>query len=240
MELRPRGANQLLQRIKMSAAAVRRRTTSTGDASSSRSTQPPPPSTHLRSPGSPNTASDSASVGASTLENVQSTTNPSSLSLPEDSAEKPPKFRLVCINGNNYKTLPELRYVDVSADLNDEQLLRGILQQYEEARQGNHWTMSLLIPSWTRTSSFTTYLQRARARFPHGIQRPTWFQDLSLTAWVPSWLSVVASEVGPWAPLHVLDTADFVRVSQFTTRNKFSRPDFMKRLTFTVPFDTPR
>lgn len=240
MELRPGGANQLLHRIKKSAAAVRRRTTSTGDASFSQSTQPPPPSTHLTSPGSSNTASDSASVGASTLENVQSTTNPSSVSLPEDSAEKPPKFLLVCINGNNYKTLPELRYVDVSADLNDEQLLRGILQQYEEARQGNHWTMSLLIPSWIRTWSFTTYLQEARARFPNGIQRPTWLHDLSLTAWVPPWLSVVASEVGPWAPLHVLDTADFVRVSQLTTTTDFSRLEFTKRLTFTVPFDTPR
>lgn len=233
MELRPGGANELLQRIKESAAAVRRRTSSTGDASSSRSTQlPPPPSTHLRSPGSPNTAPDNASVEASTLENVPSTTNPSSVGLPEDSAEKPPKFLLVCINGNTYKTLPELRYVDVSADLNDEQLLRGILQQYEEARQGSQWTISLLIPSWIRTSSFTTHLQRARERFPNTIQRPRWLQNLSLTAWVPSWISVLASEVGPGAPLHVLDIADFVRVSQLTTTNKFSWPDFMKKTDF--------
>lgn len=235
--MRPGGAKKLQQKITASAAAIRRATFPQSDtpSSSDASSLCPPPRARLRSSSSQTSSSNSSSTASGASNSHQNTTAVTSPS-PSNTADDIPKFLLVCIDGKAYKTLPELRYVDVSEDLNDDQLLKGILEQYEEARKSDQWTISLLVPAWIRKTPFAGYLQRGWNVLTGVVKMPRWLEDMS---W-PSWLSLLASEVGPGAPLHVLDTADFVRVSQLTTTNKLSWSDFMKRLTLTVSFDTPR
>lgn len=55
---------------------------------------------------------------------------------------------LICTNGKMYKTLAELRCLDVDDLYNDELLISGILSQYEHARKGYQWTIDLLLLGW--------------------------------------------------------------------------------------------
>lgn len=215
-----------------SAAAARKRASSSADAVSSTSSQSLSalPQAHLGSSSSGSTSSNRSSVGASSvcsLPNMSSVTSLSN-SNPDNTI---PKFLLVCINGKAYKTLPELRYVDVSEDLNDDQLLKGILEQYEQARQNQHWTIALLLPAWISTSSFVRFVQRVWVMLPCPIRIPPWLQDFP---WVPSWLSDLAFEIGLGAPLHILDTADFVRVSNLHDENN-QTPKTNKRSSISSP-----
>lgn len=116
-----------------------------------------------------------------------------------------PMFLLICINGKAYKTLPELRCLDIDDSYNDELLIRGILNQYKQARQGCQWTIGLLLPKWILPAGLLKHLKIMWQAVPVSVRRPSFIRE---------WWSRWASDISPWAPLHMIDTADFVEVSE--------------------------
>lgn len=124
-----------------------------------------------------------------------------------------PMFLLICINGKAYKTLAELRCLDIDDSYNDELLIRGILDQYEQARKGCHWTIDSLLPKWMIPASLLKHLKIMWEAIPVSVRRPSFIRESLLGQSISEWWSRWASDISPWAPLHMIDTADFVEVS---------------------------
>lgn len=123
-------------------------------------------------------------------------------------------FLLICINGKAYKTLAELRCLDIDDSYNDELLIRGILNQYDQARKGNQWTIDLLLPKWILPAGLLRYFKIMWEAVPVPVRRPSFVRDSLLGQSISEWWSRWALDISPWAPLHVVDTADFVEVSE--------------------------
>lgn len=125
-----------------------------------------------------------------------------------------PMFLLICINGKAYKTLAELRCLDIDDSYNDELLIRGILNQYEQARKGCQWTVDLLFPKWILPAGLLKRLKIMWVAIPVSVRSPSFVRDSLLGQSISEWWSRWASDISPWAPIHVIDTADFVEVSE--------------------------
>lgn len=120
-------------------------------------------------------------------------------------------FLLICINGKAYKTMAELRCLDIDDSYNDERLIRGIYDQYKQAREGYHWTIASLVPGWIRTGGLIQQLTKKwGTTFSSGVSA---VRDTVLVRSISEWWSEWAPHISLWAPLHIIDTADFVEVS---------------------------
>lgn len=84
-------------------------------------------------------------------------------------------FLLICINGKAYKTLAELRCLDIDDSYNDELLTSGILDQYEQARKRCRWTVDLLLPKWILPAGLLTHLRSIWKRVSVSVRRPSLF-----------------------------------------------------------------
>lgn len=214
-ELRPGGAKAIRRSITENAAAVRRRTHPPVQGVSP--SNPPlstPPRAHQHSAWPPNSSSNQPQP-LSGLPLLPSFVASSVLCVGQsNNTQFRPKFLLICVEGNSYKTLPELRYLDVSEYENDEKLLRGILEQYEEVRKVDHWTMFLLVPAWFRRWKIATHIRQVWNIIPADVARiSSWLSKTPLVSFMSKCWTEMVSEDGLGAPLHILDTADFVRVS---------------------------
>lgn len=123
-------------------------------------------------------------------------------------------FLLVCINGKAYKSLAELRCLGIDDSYNDELLVRGILSQYEQARKGCQWTIDLLLPKRMLPSGLLKLLKSIWENVPVSVRRLSFIRESPLGQFISEWWNRWASDVSPWAPLHIIDTADFVEVSE--------------------------
>lgn len=198
--------------ISESCAAVTRAYSPQGGASSASQLPATPSPVHLGSNSSRNTASpDSPSQGTPHAPRPQLAPG-----IPPGRSRntRDPMFLLICINGKAYKTLAELRCLDIDDSYNDELLIRGILNQYEQARKGCHWTINLIIPKWILPAGLLNYFNIMWEAIPVSVRRPSLIQDSLLVQSISEWWSRWASDVSPWAPLHIVDTADFVEVSE--------------------------
>lgn len=113
---------------------------------------------------------------------------------------------LVCVGGREFETLATVRHLDITTEWNDGMLLRALLREYEEARQGRQWSISSLLPvlpAGIRKSPFVNSMRRYRM--------PSWIRDAPMWEWWHSWIP----DGGLCAPLHMPSTADFVKVSSF-------------------------
>lgn len=122
-------------------------------------------------------------------------------------------FLLICINGKAYKTVAELRCLDINDSYNDELLIRAILDQYEQARKGCQWTIDLLLPKWMLPAGLLKHLKNMWERVPVSVRRPTFIQKSLLAGSISEWWRRWAPDISLHAPLHIIDTADFVEVS---------------------------
>lgn len=162
-ELEPGGAlESVRQSIFKSAAAVRGRLTSPQSGGSN------PSQPNLATP-SPVYSGSTYSRGFPTTSTQTSATNLPSLSnelaLPTaapDSSESQMMHLLVCISGREYETLPKVRHLEVSDKWNDGMLLRELQRVYEQARQGRHWSVSLLLPSLPASFGKSSYVRSLR------------------------------------------------------------------------------
>lgn len=176
-------------------------------ASSSNPPQTTPPPAHQNPFRPPNSSSNRPLSGLPSL----SSSNTSSVECPgtPNTIHTGPKDFLVCVEGISSKTAAELHDLDVSDELTDAELVQMILDRYELTRQSTRWTVSLLAPAWIRR-------WYVAARFPQ-----VWERIQAVFAPISSWISnsslvssISAFEIGLSAPLYILDTADFVRVSK--------------------------
>ncbi|KAF3761362.1 hypothetical protein M406DRAFT_357705 [Cryphonectria parasitica EP155] len=119
-----------------------------------------------------------------------------------------PLYLLVCINGRAYKTLAELRHLDVYNCWNDELLMRGILEQYEQASKERHLTIAMLIS--ILPASFIKCLRATWENIPISIRNPHFSLNSSLALSISEWWSTLVPHISIWAPLYIIDTADFV------------------------------
>lgn len=167
-------------------------------------------------PSSPGNLASSNSPSQVTTHGQQPQLNPASAISPGPSgaSRRDPLFLLICINGKAYKTLAELRCLDIDDSYNDELLIRGILSQYEQARKGLQWTIDLLLPRWMLPYGLLNHSKNMWKAVPISVRRPCFIRDSLLGQSISEWWSRWASDVSPWAPLHIIDTADFVEVSQ--------------------------
>lgn len=201
-----------------SAAVIR--THSPQDGASSATQLPATPSPAHLGPSSSRKTVSPSSPSESTLHAPQPYLAPGiSPGQPENTRD--PMFLLICINGKAYKTLAELRCLDIDDSYNDELLIRGILNQYEQARTGCQWTIDLLLPKWMLPAGLLKHLRIMWEAVPVSMRRPPFIRESLLGQSISEWWSRWASDISPWAPLHVIDTADFVEVSgspsQFAT-----------------------
>lgn len=198
--------------ISDSCAAVTRAYSAQGGASSASQLPATPSPVHLGPNSSRNTASpDSPSQGTPHAPRPQLAPG---ISPGRSGTTRDPMFLLICINGKAYKTLAELRCLDIDDSYNDELLIRGILNQYDQARKGCHWTINLIIPKWILPAGLLNYFNIMWEAIPVSVRRPSLIQDSLLVQSISEWWSRWASDVSPWAPLHIVDTADFVEVSE--------------------------
>lgn len=206
------------QSISESSAAARR-AHSPRSSSSSRGQLPATPCpVHLGPTSSRNTASPNSPSQPSqeTPHTPRPYLNPASatLSSPSGTTQRDPVFLLICINGKAYKTLAELRCLDMNDSYNDELLIRGILNQYEQARKGCQWTIDLLLPKWMMPAGLLKHLKALWERVPVSVRKPSFVRESLIAQSISEWWGKWASDVSPWAPLHIIDTADFVEVSE--------------------------
>lgn len=186
------------------AAMVRERINSSqvGDAHPNRSVLATPPPAHSESSSTRTTLpTNSAHMGPTGLLGLPSIPF---MNMMVPSTVQPRKLHLlVCVGGREFQTLAKVRHVEMTDDWNDGMLLRALLREYEEARQGRQWSISSLLPALPakiRNSSVINYLSTAqmisaiRHSFIWDLCRQ-WVLDGSL-----------------WAPLHMPSTADFVKV----------------------------
>lgn len=174
-----------------------------GDASPSLPDVSPPSPVHSISSSARSTVPiASTQTRATALPNLptaplMNTTTPRS-SQPRD------MHLLVCVGGREFQTLAKVRHVNVAQDWNDGMLLRALLREYEEARQGQQWSIASLLPAlparigklWLSKYPITSLMLDSIRDWP------IW--DL--------WRKLVP-DGGLWAPLHMPSTADFVKVT---------------------------
>lgn len=132
---------------------------------------------------------------------------PTGLSIPATvpaSTEPQIMHLLVCISGREFETLAKVRHLEVTEEWNDGMLLRGLLREYEQARQGRQWSVSLLFPALPARLGQSSITRALRA-----IRIPSFIRDSSLWEWWFRW----APDGGLRAPLYLPSTADFVKVS---------------------------
>lgn len=123
-------------------------------------------------------------------------------------------FLLICINGKTYKTLAELRCLGIDDSYNDDLLIKGILNQYDQARKGCQCTIGSLLPKWMLPAGLLKHLKNMWKGVPVSLQRLSFIRETPLAQFISESWSRWASDVSPWAPLHIIDTADFVEVSE--------------------------
>ena len=90
---------------------------------------------------------------------------------------------------------------------------RGVLW-YEQARKGRHWTIDSLFPKWMLPAGLLKHFKNMWEAIPVSLRRPSFIRESLLAQSISEWWSKWASDISPWAPLHVIDTADFVEVSE--------------------------
>lgn len=125
---------------------------------------------------------------------------------------------LVCISGREYEALPKVRHLEVTEEWNDGMLLRQLQRIYEQARQGRHWSVSLLLPSLPATFGKSTYVKSLQES-----QILSSIRDSPVWEWLFRW----APDGGLWAPLYLPSTADFVKVRCFQNTNKHKTRQFL-------------
>lgn len=142
--------------------------------------------------------------------------SPTSAISPSSSGatQQDPMFLLICINGKAYKTLAELRCLNIDDSYNDELLIRGILSQYEQACKGCQWTIDLLLPKWILPAGLLKHFKIIWEAVPLSVRRPSFLRESLLGQSISEWWNRWAPDISPWAPLHIIDTADFVEVSE--------------------------
>lgn len=219
-ELEPGGAlESVRQSIVKSAAAVRGGLTSP-QSGGSNINQP-----NLATP-SPIYSGSTYSRGFSMTPTQTTATNLPSLSnelaLPNaapDSSEPQMMHLLVCISGREYETLPKVRHLQVSDKWNDGMLLRELKRVYEQARQGRHWSVSLLLPSLPASFGKSSYVKSLRES-----QVLSSIRDSPVWEWLFRW----APDGGLWAPLYLPSTADFVKVRRFQNNDRHKAGHFLR------------
>lgn len=174
----------------------------TGDAHPNRSSLARPPPAHSISSSTRITLpKNSTQTGPTALPSLPTT--PSMNMRVPGSAQPRSMHLLVCVGGREFQTLAKVRHVEMTDDWNDGMLLRALLREYEEARQGQQWSVSSLLPALPakiRNSSVANYLSTAQTI---SAIRYSFIWGLCCQ-WLPN--------SGLWAPLHVPSTADFVKV----------------------------
>ncbi|KAG6362806.1 hypothetical protein INS49_007900 [Diaporthe citri] len=180
-ELEPGSVESEWRSISESSAIARRAHSPQSSESSGGQLPASPSPVHLGPTSHRNTASPN-SPSQETPHVPRPYLNPASAISPalSGATRRDPMFLLICINGKAYKTLAELRCLDINDSYNDELLIRGILNQYQQARQG------------------------------FSVRRPSFIRESPMKQFISEWRSKWASDVSPWAPLHIIDTADFV------------------------------
>lgn len=201
--------------ISESSATARRAHSPQSSASSSGQLPATPSPVHLGPTSSINTAS-LTSPSQETPRTPQPYLNPASAILngPSGITRRDPMFLLICINGKAYNTLSELRCLDIDDSYNDDLLIRRILNEYEQARKGCQWTIDLLLPKWILPPGLFRHLKSTWERLPVSVRRPSFIRESLLAQSISEWWSRWESDISPWAPLHLIDTADFVEVSE--------------------------
>lgn len=141
---------------------------------------------------------------------TQATTLPSLPTTPLMNMMAPSSSRprdmhlLVCVGGREFQTLAKVRHVDIADDWNDGMLLRALLREYEEARRGQQWSISSLLPALPAKLGGLLL-----SRCPFAAQILSCIRNSPI--W-DVWRNLVP-DGGLWAPLHVPSTADFVKVN---------------------------
>lgn len=214
-ELEPGGAESEWRSIsESSAAATWAHSLRSGTPSGGELPAAPAP-VHLNATSSRATASTDLSSQEASHTPQQDIDPASAVSPgPSGTTTRVPLFLLICINGKAYKTLAELRCLDIDDSYNDDLLIRGILDQYEQARKGCQWTIDLLLPTRMLPAGLVKRLKNMWENVPVSVRRPSLIRESFLAQAVSEWWNRRALDISPWAPLHIIDTADFVEVSE--------------------------
>lgn len=213
-ELEPGGAESEWRSISESSAATIQACSPQRDASSGDELPAIPSPVHLGPNSSRNTEAPNLPFQDAS-HTLQQDVDPATATSPGPlgTTTQAPLCLLICINGKAYKSLAELRCLDIDDSYNDELLIRGILDQYEQARKGCQWTIDLLFPTCLLPDSLAKHLENFWENVPISIRRPSFIRESFLAQSISEWWSRWALDVSPWAPLHIIDTADFVEVS---------------------------
>lgn len=202
-EIEPGGVESVRQNIMKNAAAVRSRPNHPQGAHESSSPLATPSPVH---PVSSSTRT-SPRIGST---QTRATALPSLPTAPlmntVTSSSAPPQdmHLLVCVAAREFQTLAKVRHVDIAHDWNDGMLLRALLREYEEARRGQQWSISSLLPALpAKLGGLLVF------RFPFAERTLSGIRDSSI--W-DVWRNLVP-DGGLWAPLHMPSTADFVKVN---------------------------
>lgn len=190
------------ENIKQNAAVVREllNPSQTGNTPPNRSNLATPPPAHSNSSSTrgPTSSAQTRPTGVVGLPTITSMNT-----MVSGSAQPRNMHLLVCVGGREFQTLAKVRHVEMTDGWNDGLLLKALLREYEEARRGQQWSISSLLPvlpAKIRNSSVAKYLSTG-----HMISA---IRNLSVWDLCRQWVPYGSL----WAPLHMPSTADFVKV----------------------------